>query len=154
MKVNNWLPNIMENVCLTSRRTDFKFLVIVGCIIVALMAAAALKFWALQPFHAAGYSMVIGHFTTQPDTDDTDAAVIRRDWPYRLVQPEWVNRTPDLFTNWTNDETAARSVVVGVGWLIVTGLLIHTYIRLSKETPMKSTATAHSIHPSKTPKPL
>jgi hypothetical protein len=38
----------MKNVCLTSRRTDLKVLAIAGGIVVALIAAAMLKFWALQ----------------------------------------------------------------------------------------------------------
>jgi len=118
----------MKNVRLTSRRTDLNILVIGVVVVTALMAAAALKFWALQPFHS-GYD-IVGNFATD---NDADAAAIRRDWPHRLVQPEWVNRTPDLFENWTNDETSVRSVVVGVGWLTVTGLLIHKYTKLSNK---------------------
>ena len=118
----------MKNVCLASRRTALKVLVIVGCVVVVLMSAATLKFWAVQPFHAGGYD-IVGDFATDADAD---AAAIHRNWPHRLVQSEWVSRTPDLFANWTKAETAARSVVVGVAWLIVTGSLTHKYIRLSK----------------------
>lgn len=129
----------MKNVWLTSRRTDLKILVIVGCVAVALMSAAALKFWAIQPFHAS-YD-IVGNYAT--DTE-ADAAAIRRDWPHRLVQPEWVGVTPDLFGNWTKAETAARSVIVGVVWLVVTGLLIHRYIRLPKyKTAKNATTTNH-----------
>lgn len=116
----------MKNVCLTSRRTDARVLVIAGTIVVALIAAATVKFWAVQPFHAS-YD-IVGNFATDADAD---AAAIRQDWPYRLVQPEWVSRTPDLFANWTKAETAARSVVVGVGWLVVTGVLICRYTMLN-----------------------
>lgn len=118
----------MKNVSLTSRGADFKVLVIAGWVIVALMAGAMFKFWAWRPFHTGGYD-IVGDFATDADAD---AAAIRRDWPHRLIQPEWVSRRPDLFANWTNAETAARSVVVGVVWLGMTGLLVHRYSKLSR----------------------
>jgi hypothetical protein len=57
-----------------------------------------------------------------------DAAAIRLNWPQRLVQPEWVSRTPDLWVNWIHAEVAVRSAIVAIGWLVVTALLIHRYI--------------------------
>jgi hypothetical protein len=131
------LAGIMKKVCLTSRRTYIKVLVIVECVVAVLIAATAFKLWAMQPFHAQ-YD-IIGNFATGADAD---TAAIRRDWPHRLVQPEWVSRTPDLWVNWIHAEIAVRSVVVGVGWLIVTGLLNHRYTKLSKETPLNPTPTA------------
>lgn len=118
----------MKNARFTFRRTDLKVLVIATGVAVTLISAAALKFWAARPYHAAGYS-IVGDFATDADAD---TAAIRRDWPFRMVQPEWVSRTPDLFANWTYAETAARSIVMCVTWLVTTGLLISSYIRLLK----------------------
>jgi hypothetical protein len=120
----------MKNIQLTSRRTDHKVLIIVGIAVVTLIAAAALRLWALPPLYISG-----DYLTT---TDATDADIIHQYWPHRLVQPEWVSSKPDWFVNWSHAEVAVRSSLVGFGWLVATGGLIYGYIRLRKAPPNKS----------------
>jgi hypothetical protein len=117
----------MENIQLTSRNTDLKVLIFLGFAVLALIAAAAFWFWALPPLYISG-----DYLTT---TSVTDADIIRQYWPHRLVQPEWVSSTTDWFENWSHAEVVVRSLVVGVGWLVATGGLIHRCIRLRKSPP-------------------
>jgi hypothetical protein len=109
---------------------------IMGSGAVALIAFAIIKFWAMRP-RETSYDIV---------GEVSDADVIRSDWPWRLVQPEWVSRAPDWLTNWSHTEANVRLTVVCVGWLIITGLLIYIHIRLLKALPkkLKSPATAAS----------
>jgi hypothetical protein len=85
---------------------------ITGVVMVLTTVAAAMViwFWALGPLGFASY-------LTSPGASDAD--IIRQYWPNRLVQPEWVNTTPDRLINWHLTETAARLAVVAVLWPIV-----------------------------------
>src|SRR5437763_12825008 len=77
-----------------------------------LTAAAAIWLWALRPLGFASYLS---------STGATDADIIRRYWPHRLVQPEWISPakgTGERLTNWHLAETAARLSVVGLIWIV------------------------------------
>lgn len=115
---------IMNSIRFTSRRTDYKVLVIFGLVGATLMAPALLRCWALRPL---GFSFDI---LWEPKT--TDADVICQNWPHRLVQPEWVSRKPDWLTNWTHAEATARGLAVLAGWLIVNGALVYIYAKVRK----------------------
>jgi hypothetical protein len=127
----------MKNIRFTSRRTDLKVLVILGLVGVTLVAAGMLQFWARQPHHIS--------YDYLSSTKPTDADIIRYYWPHRLIQPEWVRRTPDWLENWSHAEATVRCLIVGAGWLIVSGGLLHGYTRLWKTPPntaLEPTATA------------
>ncbi|MGD1087200.1 MAG: hypothetical protein ABR955_00530 [Verrucomicrobiota bacterium] len=55
----------------------------------------------------------------------TEAEIIRRHCPIRLIQPEWVNSQPDLLLNWTLVETKARLALVAVLWLCGISVIVH-----------------------------
>src|SRR5687767_7162627 len=65
---------------------------------VTVGAASAIWLWALRPLSGASYL----HSTTE-----TEADIIRRYWPQRLIEPEWVNAKPTL-TSWAITETVVR----------------------------------------------
>src|SRR5678815_5140956 len=83
-------------------------------------AIAAIWFWALRPFGFASYLR---------STEETDAQTIRRYWPHRVVEPEWVSSTPDQLMNWHRAELLARLSIVAVSWLFITAASIYSFIR-------------------------
>ena len=79
-----------------------------------LLSGVAVYFWALRPLDFASYLSSMGA---------SEADIIRRYWPYRLVQPEWVSEVPDRLMNWHLAEAFARLAVVCSSWLVFVALM-------------------------------
>src|SRR3954471_17043493 len=91
--------------------------------VATVAAAAAVWFWALRPLGFASYLS---------STDATDADIIRRYWPHRLIEPEWIGASPeklDRLMKWHIYETVARLSVVGLLWFVITGGVVYEFVR-------------------------
>jgi hypothetical protein len=86
---------------------------------VTLIALAITFWWALDPILISIFMMT---------RSGTDVELIRQIWHFRLVQPEWVD-TSDQLWRWQQAETFARLAVVFVGWVSSIAALIRRYRR-------------------------
>jgi hypothetical protein len=85
---------------------------LLGAVVTAL-AFALLIFWAIT-FDSGSilYS-----------SDETQAAVIRRYFHFRIVQPEWLGSAVTL-DSWENVERNVRMAIVYVGWAVAMIVII------------------------------
>jgi hypothetical protein len=66
----------------------------------------------------------------------TDADLVRRIWPVRLIQPEWVSSPPQYdYLRWTQAETLARLSVVFIAWIASVGWIVRTSRHRQPVTP-------------------
>jgi hypothetical protein len=65
-----------------------------------------------------------------------DALTIRRLWPFRLIQPEWLSRPADrwgdLMMRWQLTETGVRTLIIAILWTIAVALIYNRYHSLSR----------------------
>ncbi len=74
-----------------------------------ILSGVAVYFWALRPL---GFASYLG------STGTSDADIIRRYWPHRLVQPEWVGAGDSRLVNWHLTEAIVRLALVFTVWLL------------------------------------
>jgi hypothetical protein len=101
--------------------------------VVTVAAASAIWLWALRPLGGASYL----HSSTE-----TEADIIRRYWPQRLIEPEWVSARPDLMS-WTITETFVRLSVIGLVWCVIVARAVYVVgrrRRLCAKDPSASVA--------------
>ena len=94
--------------------------------LVSIAAASAISLWALRPLGGGSYLS---------STSETDAEIIRRYWPQRLVEPEWVSAKPDLMS-WSMTETFVRVSVVGLLCVTVGGA-VYIIVRRNRVSPKR-----------------
>jgi hypothetical protein len=87
--------------------------------VATVLAIAFLWFWAMIPLTAGG------PFFGSRD----DPALIRRYFPMRVVQPEWIHGKHSLLMDWTFAETRVRSSIVLILWLACTVAIVYGYRR-------------------------
>jgi len=87
--------------------------------VVTLAAASTVWLWALRPLAGGSYLS---------STTETDADIIRRYWPQRLVEPEWVGPKPDLIS-WAMTETFVRLSVVALSFIMIVGFAVYIFIK-------------------------
>ena len=99
--------------------------------LVSLAAAAATWFWALSVL------LCFIQYMGPPD----DALMIRRLWPFRLIQPEWLSRPSDgwgeLLMRWQLTETGVRVLIIAILWTIAVAVIYNRYHSLSHNGPNK-----------------
>jgi hypothetical protein len=81
-------------------------------------AGAAIWFWALRP---------LGFVSYLSSTGTSEAEIIRRYWPHRLVQPEWVSASSDRIMNWHFAEAVTRLIAVSVVWCLALAAGVAAY---------------------------
>ncbi len=92
-------------------RSLMKRALLLSTLLIATIAAfVAVKRWAIVPFGFHSYLSSDG---------ETDAEMIRRYWPHRLIQPEWMGPGDRGFALWHVAEAGARVSVVVVLWSMV-----------------------------------
>jgi hypothetical protein len=95
---------------------------------VTVAAASAIWLWSLRPLGGGSYLS---------STTESDADIIRRYWPHRLIEPEWVSATQSTLISWTVTETLARLSVVGVSWFMSAGVAVYILVK-GKKLPQKA----------------
>jgi len=81
-------------------------------IAVTALAAAAFWFWAMGMSGSFLYS-----------THETQAEVIRRYFPHRIVQPEWLGNTVTL-ESWMLTEEKTRILIIVVIWTFTIAFIV------------------------------
>jgi len=90
--------------------------IVIGLITVG--AAILTWFWALVP--------ILSGFYFGPRTDEE---IIRRFYPYRLIQSEWVGKTDHLLFSWSAWESGVRLLVLVALWLGGVLFVVHNHIK-------------------------
>jgi len=100
-----------------------------------LVALALTRFWALAPFLTP-----LGYIHPP---NWTDADVVRAIWHFRLVSPEWGNRSLD-YEQWCEVETCARLAVVFLGWFATIKIIQRRYLRTRNNAPSIIVPPSHA----------
>jgi hypothetical protein len=103
-----------------------KFTFVLVLTFITLAALILVLFWALPP--------LLTPLLYLHPTDWTDADIVKANWHFRLVDPEWVSAPPD-YMRWSLAETLARLVVVFLNWLTSVALVIRRYKRRKGPSP-------------------
>ena len=101
------------------RLAPFSTAALATFVVATCVAVWVAKSWAMSPM--GGFYLA--------HTSETEADIIHRYWPHRLIEPEWVSPAPDILMNWGMKEAWTRFAVVLLVWSASAAPLVLQIVR-------------------------